>query len=187
MRLLRRRAKEGQEPGSPATLRLSKLAARIQLLAEKDERAFQHAHEISQVRQRAAGELYRVCASFTASVNALLPRAEVQLDPPNFQESSFSEDGPNLFQLNIRGRLLQIEFEATPELVSTEDFRIPYTIEGAVRSFNQEWLDRNTIDEQLIFYCIERGSRYWRFFDARTYRSGPFDQEYLTSLLERLI
>jgi len=26
-----------------------------------------------------------------------------------------------------------------------------------------------------------------RFFDPRTYRSGPFDQEYLTSLMEQLI
>jgi hypothetical protein len=27
----------------------------------------------------------------------------------------------------------------------------------------------------------------WRFFDARTYRSGPFDQEYLIGLMEQLL
>jgi len=27
----------------------------------------------------------------------------------------------------------------------------------------------------------------WRFFDARTYRSGPFDENYLVGLMEQLI
>lgn len=43
------------------------------------------------------------------------------------------------------------------------------------------------MDEQLIFYCLESDRRQWRFFDARTYRSGPLDQEYLISQLEYLI
>ena len=40
-------------------------------------------------------------------------------------------------------------FRATPELVSTEDFRVPYTLEGTVRAFNQELLDKDLIEEQL--------------------------------------
>ena len=38
-----------------------------------------------------------------------------------------------------------------------------------------------------IFYTIEKSGNMWRFFDARTYRSGPFDQEYLVHLMEQLL
>jgi hypothetical protein len=34
---------------------------------------------------------------------------------------------------------------------------------------------------------VEKQKRMWRFFDARTYRSGPMDQEYLIGLMEQLI
>jgi len=43
------------------------------------------------------------------------------------------------------------------------------------------------IEEQLFFFTLEKHRRMWRFFDPRTYRSGPFDQEYLVSLMEQLI
>jgi hypothetical protein len=65
--------------------------------------------------------------------------------------------------------------------------RIPYTLQGVVRAFNQELLDRSLIEQQLLFYTLEKEKKMWRFFDARTYRSGPFDQEYLISLMEQLI
>ena len=93
----------------------------------------------------------------------------------------------NLVQINVRGRLLQIEYASSPELVSTEDFRVPYTLAASVRAFNQELLDKDLIEEQLLFYTLEHHRKMWRFFDARTYRSGPFDQEYLVSLMEQLI
>jgi hypothetical protein len=92
-----------------------------------------------------------------------------------------------MIQINVRGRILQVEFKTTVELVSTEDFRIPYTVEGHIRAFNQELLDKHIIEEQLIFYTLEKERNMWRFFDARTYRSGPFDQSYLISLMEQLI
>jgi hypothetical protein len=92
-----------------------------------------------------------------------------------------------LIQINVRGRILQIEYGAADTLISTEEFRIPYTLAGSVRAFNQELLDKDIIEEQLIFYTIEKHRRMWRFFDARTYRSGPFDQAYLISLLEQLL
>ncbi len=82
---------------------------------------------------------------------------------------------------------MQGEFSSTPELVSTEDFRIPYIISGSVRAFNQMLLDRDVIEEQLLFYTLEKRMRMWRFFDPRTYRSGPFDQEYLVCLMEQLL
>ena len=39
----------------------------------------------------------------------------------------------------------------------------------------------------LFFYCLERTRQFWRFFDERTYRTGPFDRDYLLALLEALI
>ena len=65
--------------------------------------------------------------------------------------------------------------------------RVPYTLEGNVRAFNQELLDKDLIEEQLIFFTLENQRPMWRFFDARTYRSGPFDVEYLIGLMEQLI
>ena len=167
--------------------RLKRLAAAIESLAAKDEQVVRRAQEISALRSRAAAELHRVCAGFVDELNALLSSPTVTLDPPAFAESAFHEMGPNLFQINVRGRLLQIEFEATVELISTEDFRIPYTLTGAVRTFNQALLDKDLIEEQLLFYTLERRQSMWRFFDARTYRSGEFDRDYLLTLLEQLV
>jgi len=87
----------------------------------------------------------------------------------------------------VRGRILQVEFHATPDLLSTEEFRVPYTLEGFVRAFNQELLDKNLIEQQLLFYTVEPDRRMWRYFDARTYHTGPFDRGYLLSLMERIV
>ena len=92
--------------------------------------------------------------------------------------------GPH--QINVSGRILQVEYESAEELVCTEDFRVPYTMKGSIRCFNQELLDKDVIEEQLLFYVLEKPP-IWRYFDARTYRTGVFDQEYLAGLLENLI
>ncbi|HLK70128.1 MAG TPA: hypothetical protein VKU19_42155 [Bryobacteraceae bacterium] len=168
-------------------LRLKRLAENIDALVEKDERSMRHARDVRRMRREAACELYSICSDFVVGLNGRLARGEVILDPVSFGEDSFQEESPNLVQMNIRGRILQIQFEATVELISTEDFRIPYTLEGAVRAFNQELLDKDIIEEQLIFYTWEKQKKMWRFFDPRTYRSGPFDEEYLIGLLEQLI
>jgi hypothetical protein len=167
--------------------RLRRLAASLDSLADKDQRSIDYAHEIKDLRQMAAAELHNICSAFVDRLNGLLRRGLVVLDPPVFSVESYRDESSNLVQLNVRGRILQIEFRSTPELVSTEDFRIPYIISGSVRAFNQNLLDRDVIEEQLLFYTLEKRLRMWRFFDARTYRSGPFDQEYLISLMEQLI
>ena len=167
--------------------RLKRLAERIDSLAEKDEGFLRHAREIAALRQAAAADLYAICADFVASVNRLLERTELTLDPPGYGADSFQDDLANLVQINVRGRILQVSFSATPELVSTEDFRVPYILEGTVHAFNQELLDKDIIEEQLIFYTMEHHKRMWRYFDPRTYRSGPFDQEYLIGLMEQLL
>ena len=167
--------------------RLKRLARSIDALADRDRNVLDRAREIEALRRRAAAELHSICAEFVVSLNRLLSREEVVIDPLDFGESAFREEGRNLIQINVRGRILQIEFGGTAELVSTEEFRIPYTMDGSVRAFNQELLDKDIIEEQLLYYTLEKDRKWWRFFDARTYRSGPFDQEYLVSLMEQLI
>src|SRR2546430_606788 len=138
-------------------------------------------------RRSAAAGLHAICSEFATELNGLLDRCAIELDPSSYGETSFREEGTNLIQINARGRILQIAFAATPELLSTEEFRVPYTLAGTVRAFNQELLEKDVIEEQLIFYTIEGQRHMWRFFDARTYRSGPFDVEYLITLMEQLI
>lgn len=167
--------------------RLKRLAESIDALAEKDIQRHEKVREMGALRRRAATELHAICADFVGSLNRLMAHTEVVLDPPAFTEDSLREESPNLVQLNTRGRILQIEFTTTPELLSTEDFRIPYTMKGSVRAFNQALLDKDLIEEQLLFYTIEKEKKLWRFFDPRTYRSGPFDLEYLVGLMEQLL
>jgi hypothetical protein len=167
--------------------RFKRLAQHIDVLAEKDESYLRHAREIAALRRTAAAGLYAICSGFVDSLNRLLARCEMVLDPPEFSPDAFQEDTKNLFQINVQGRILQVEFESAPELISTEDLRIPYTLQGVVRAFNQELLDRSLIEEHLLFYTLEKEKKMWRFFDVRTYHSGPFDQEYLASLMEQLI
>jgi hypothetical protein len=169
---------------SPVDARLKRLASNIESLAIKDEQSLRSTHQMAKVRQAAAAEIHAVCAEFVAALNGLLPREEVVIDPP---ECNFSDLSLCLMQINVRGRILQIEFGAPDELISTEDFRIPYTLAGSVRAFNQELLEKDIIEEQLIFYTIEKHRRMWRFFDPRTYRSGPFDRGYLIALMEEII
>jgi len=167
--------------------RLKKLAQSIEALVEKDRRRIREAEAVSESRRKGVVELHRICKTFVTELNSLLSQVEVTLDPADYPAETFREGGKVLFQINVRGRILQIEFEPTAELVSTEDFRVPYTLLGAVRCFNQELLDKDLIEEQLLFYCVEKHATLWRFFDARTYRTGPFNHDYLISLLEQLI
>jgi hypothetical protein len=167
--------------------RLKRLARSIDALADRDQNLLDRLRDITALRRRAAAELHSICAEFVVSLNRLLAREAVGLDPPDFNEDAFREEGRNLIQINVRGRILQIEFGSTAELVSTEEFRIPYTMDGSVRAFNQELLEQDVMEEQLLYYTLEKDKKWWRFFDARTYRSGPFDQEYLMSLMEHLI
>ena len=99
----------------------------------------------------------------------------------------FQPDLPTLMQIQVRGRILQIAFTATPGLTSTEEFRIPYILEGSVRAFNQQLLDKHLMEEQLLFYTLEGRGAMWRYFDTRNYRSGHFDREYLMTLMEEVI
>ena len=175
------------QPSSPADIaRLQRLAKDIEALAQKDQRLFDRTREISKLRHAAASELYQVCSSFVAGLNQILRNVEVLLDPSP-EPAQFRDTGVNLIQINVRGRILEIEFSATDDLLSTEDFRIPYTLCGTVRAFNQDLLDRNLMEEQCIFFTVETNRHFWRYFDPRTHRSGAFDHTFLISMMELLI
>ena len=102
--------------------------------------------------------MHRICSAFVDKVNDQLSEPAILLDPPSFSEGNYNDGGLNLFQINLRGRILQIEFGPTADLYEDDDFRLPYVLRGAVRSFNQDQLDQGSVDEQMIFYCpAERG------------------------------
>jgi hypothetical protein len=170
-----------------AEARLKRLAANIEALAKKDELAAHHARQIAAARNAAAAEIYAICAEFVTGLNRLLPCPEVMIDPADAEAAILRDRPRSLIQINVRGRILQIEYEATAELISTEEFRVPYTLAGSVRAFNQELLEKDLIEEQLVFFTLEKHRSMWRFFDPRTYRSGPLDRDYLISLMEQLI
>ncbi len=109
------------------------------------------------------------------------------LSPVNYSGEGFDDSGSNLFQINLRGRLLQMEFRATDEPYENDDFRIPYILRGAVRAFSQQFLDSNSIDEQMIFYCPTGEHGVWHFLDGRTYRTGRVGKDYLAMEMERLL
>jgi plasmid stabilization system protein ParE len=167
--------------------RLKRLANEIDRLADKDEDLMRRERETSEVRRAAATELHAICASFVGELNKLLKRTELRLDPEVLSTDGVELQTPTLIQVQVRGRILQVMFTATPGLSSTEEFRIPYIMEGSVRAFSQDMLDKELIEEQLLFYTLETRGNLWRYFDTRTYRSGPFDREYLTALMEKII
>jgi hypothetical protein len=181
------KAAEPKGHSKPGNERLKKLAKCLDALSLKDENGARRANEIGLLRREAARELHAVCGDFVRALNGLLSEMKLEFAPEEYGADNFQDNGINLFQINARGRILQIKFEATPELVSTEDFRVPYILAGAVRCFNQQLLETNLIEEQLLFYTIEKSRSMWRFFDARTYRSGPVNADYLTGLLEQLV
>ncbi len=184
----RRRKLSRSKSGLPAgEERLRRLAHNIDRLADKDEDLIRRERETEALRRTAAARLHAVCAAFVGDLNGLLQRGEVRLDPETFDVDLFQPDTPTLIQIQVRGRILQIAFTATPGLVSTEEFRIPYILEGSVRAFNQRMLDKHLMEEQLLFFTLEGRSNLWRYFDTRTYRSGLFDREYLTTLMEEVI
>lgn len=166
---------------------MKRLAQNIEALVEKDEAFTQMTHRMDEVRRTAATELHTICRDFVNSLNRLMSKVELTLDPSQFTAASFQDDAVNMIQISVRGRILQVAFTATQDLVSTEDFRVPYTLEGSVRAFNQDLLNKDLIEEQLVFYTVERNRNLWRYFDPRTYRSGTLDQEYLVSVMEQLI
>jgi hypothetical protein len=171
----------------PGGGRLARLAKQIDALVEKDAETIRRAQEIEALRSAAAGELHSLCSEFVRNVNALLQQSHLTLDPQEFHAEDFRDDRQTLFQISVSGRIIEIEFGSTSDLLSTEDFRVPYALSGSIRAFNQELLERNLTEEHLLFYTVERSGNLWRYFDAQTHRSAKVDAEYVMSILESLV
>jgi hypothetical protein len=168
--------------------RLKRLAQNIAGLEEKDNEEIRRAAELGILRRRAAAELHGICRDFVHAVADYLPDPNaLRLDPQDFSEDDFSEYGTHLFQLSIRGRILQIEFAPTSELLCDDDYRVPYTLAGSIRAFNQRMLENACIDENQIFFTVEQERSCWIFFDRRTHRATEFSQERLLATMESLI
>ena len=167
--------------------RLGRLAQAIEAVAARDQRKIDENALVDGLRLQGAESLYRLCREFVDELNGRLTQPALILDPPEWTQKSFNDGIPNLFQISLRGRLLQIEFAATEESFSMEDFRRRYVLRGGVRSFNQDLLEHDTVDEQQIFYCPHDTGAEWHFFDARTYRTGILTLDYLATELERLL
>jgi hypothetical protein len=167
--------------------RIAKLAKQIDSVTRKDQHLLLTENEVAGLRRQGAFALHSICADFAASVNRLLSPAVLELTPPVYAPEMFRESDVNLMQINAQGRVVQIAFEATREIFSTVKFRIPYVLEGEVRAYNQEMLERTQIRSQAMFFCLEENGNTWRYFEWLNGRTGAFDRDQLVSLLERLV
>jgi hypothetical protein len=169
--------------------RLKRLADSIDALVEKDNRAIDIARVVEAKRASGAVELHHIFRRFVDSVNALATKASLVLDPEEFEEGMFLDSNQNFFQIHVRGRILLVTFGPPFENISTENFRIPYILEGTVRCFNQELLEHESIEEHSVFYCycMNGIEAEWRYSKAHTYQTGPVDNAYLASVFESLL
>ncbi|MDQ2898886.1 MAG: hypothetical protein M3Y07_03690 [Acidobacteriota bacterium] len=167
--------------------RLKRLAERVDALALKDSGALDESRRIERLRVEAAVGLHALCAQFVRDLNGLIATTELSVDPAVYEPEHFKDGSANLFQINARGRILQFEFEVAEKLLSTENFPEPYTLEGAIRGFNQELLEHDAIEEEQLFFCINGTESGWRVFDPRTYQTSDLDEDYLITLLGRLV
>jgi hypothetical protein len=171
----------------PEEERIARLARQIGEDVGKERHLLLTDGEVLEFRRRGAAELHTICADFAASVNRLLTPPVLEMAPPDFASEMFRNSSANLFQLNAQGRIVQIAFESTRERFSTDKFLIPYILEGEVRAYNQEMLERTQVRSHALYYCIEDSQKAWRYHDWASGRSGLFSQEQLVSLMERIV
>lgn len=167
--------------------KLRRLAKGLDATAREIQMRIQEQERIARLRRAAAVELHTACLNFVRSVNALTTEVKLELAPPDYTEGTFRDPGPNLIQISASGRIVQLAFQSSEPLVSTEFFQTPYVMEGEARWFNQESLEGLGIREHLLFYCMERSRQYWTYFDPQTHRKGLIDEDYLADLFEELL
>src|ERR1700754_3865393 len=107
---------------------MGRLAQEIEAIAGRDQKLINESALVDRLREEGAGTLYAVCREFVDHLNGRLSQPALVLDPPEWKPENFDEDGANLLQISLRGRLLQIEFSATEEPYSTEEFRQRYVL-----------------------------------------------------------
>src|SRR5579871_500283 len=174
--------------------RIRRLARKIEDLRRKDESSATRRKEIHRQRVEAARILHCVCETFVGNVNKLIKEDQMSLVPGEFAGEGV-EDSRWQYMLNVRGRVLLIDLEPPPQLVSTELFCKPYIMQGEVRFFNQELLDDSRVEEHGLFYCPGEGVKdssgrrqgALLFWNGRSYKSGPVDDSYIAELMEQLM
>ena len=164
---------------------LARLARQIDA-AKKSEYCVVDADCVTALRRRGASELHSICAEFASSVNSKLTQAALDFSPPEYADENFRESGVNLSRIGAEGREMQISFEATRQLFSTQKFFVPYVLEGEIRTFNQRMLEHFEIRSLALFFCLDQDNASWRFSDWRTKRSGQVGQDLLVDLMGRL-
>jgi hypothetical protein len=174
--------------------RIRRLARKIEDLRRKDESAAARRREIHRQRLEAARQLHNVCRVFVDKINELIKEDQMGLVPTEFTGDA-GDDCRLQYMLNVRGRVLLIDLEPPPSLVSTELFRKPYIMQGEVRFFNQELLDDSRVEEHGLFFCPGEGTKdasghrsgAWLFWNGRSYKSGAVDDTYLAELMDQLM
>lgn len=167
--------------------RIARLAKQIQSEIKKDHHLLLGEPDILDLRRQGAVALHAICAEFVASINNLLAPQVLELAPPEYNASLFRDSGLNLFQINTQGRIVQVAFQSTREKFSTEKFLIPYVLEGEVRAYNQQMLERTQIHSRALFFCLEEKGRAWHYYEWLQGRTGTFGRNELVNLFERLI
>ncbi len=155
-------------------------------MIEHDQTLIHQAKEYARLRRRAAAELHAMCLQLVEGINAHLDKPRVELTPAAFSGEDYRDDGANVFQINVSGRIVHLEFHATVTPSCTEKLSTAYILEGAVRAFNQDFLEMSLVPEQPLFCCPKERELLWVWFDTRLQRTSRLDQARLITLLERL-
>ena len=154
--------------------------------SRKSERFRVNGEEVAWLRRQGACQLHAVCSDFVSSLNRRVSDSQIELSPATYEPEMFRERGVNLIQISSQGRQMQIVFQVTNPLFSTDKYSVPYILEGEIRSYNQSMLDRFEIRNQSLFYCVDDDKAFWRFYDWRNPRILPVDADLLATLMQRL-
>lgn len=167
--------------------RLTRLAKNLDRVVERDRVRQERERRVEHLRRQGGAELYSLCKRLALSLNDLLSNAVAVVTPDDFNIDGFEDRAMHLVQISINGRIVQLTYQPTAELESTEHIRIPYTLEGSVRWFNQEMIERDDVRDHGLYYCVNGDRGDWRFVDPVSRKLGPVTDEYLIGLLEQLI
>jgi hypothetical protein len=175
------------QPQTTVPQRLRKLARKLDEIPAKDEVRIREARELESRQAEGGADLYNLCRELVDALNSVLKNMQLDLTPAEFHADSMQSSSGTLFQINANGRIVQLAIYPPENSLSTEHFRMSYVLRGAMRWFNQEYLERQEIQEQLLFYCLSGDKYSWRYLDPRSRRVGIVDQEFLAETLEQLL
>jgi hypothetical protein len=175
------------QPQTTGTQRLKKLARKLDELPAKDDLRIRQARELQERQMEGGIKLYALCKELVDDLNGVLKNIQIDLTPAEFNPDSMESASGVLFQINASGRIVQLAIYPLENSICTDHFRLPYVLRGAMRWFNQEYLERQEIQEQLLFYCISSNQFSWRYLDPHSRKMGMVDQEFLAEALEQLL